>query len=107
MKFYHGTNNYGLEETKKQGYLLHKRKGISPCTYLAVDKKEAEKYGDTVLEVEYDPLKNPDMNNWCRGCWQLRVYEKIDLSKILHITPYIKANVSYPLIHLTDSIFLW
>lgn len=78
MILYHGTNKYGLEETVKQGYLLCKRgKGRSPCTYLAVNLEEAKQYGDIILEVEYDPSKNPEMNNYQEGCWQCRVYEPI------------------------------
>jgi len=86
MKFYHGTNQHGLDETIKQGFLLHKRvvKGYNPdpCTYLAINEKEARQYGDIVLGVEYDPLKNPKMNNYQDGCWQLRVYEPIPIKNI-------------------------
>lgn len=89
MKFYHGTNKHGLKETKKQGFLLHRRLVFdkngqpskifkpSPCTYLAIDRKEAKRYGNIVLEVEYDPIVHPNMNNYIEGCWQLRVYEPI------------------------------
>jgi len=77
VKFYHGTNKHGLEETLSQGYLLHKRGTMSPCTYLTPDKKEAMEHGDILLEVNYDPTKNPDKNNYCDGCWQVRVYEPI------------------------------
>ena len=78
MRFYHGTNEVGWKETQKQGYLLHKRgKDMSPCTYLAVKKEDAEKYGDIILEVEYDPFENPKMNNYHKDAWQLRVYEPL------------------------------
>lgn len=82
MTFYHGTNEHGLETTKKQGYLLHERKSkampnASPCTYLAVDIEEAEQYGDIILKVKYNPFKNSQMNNYYKGCWQVRVYEPI------------------------------
>ena len=95
MKFYHGTDKEGLEETKKQGYLLHKRVILnddgtvcemfnpSPCTYLATDLAEAKQYGDVILEVEYDPFKNPKMNNYQKDAWQLRVYEPIYKYEIL------------------------
>ena len=87
MKFYHGTNQFGLNETKKQGFLLHKRevKGfhLSPCTYLTDDIKEAKKYGDVIMEVEYNPFNNPKMNNYQKDCWQLRVYEPIYKYKII------------------------
>ena len=91
MKFYHGTNKHGIKEIKKQGYLLHKRASkmfpnMSPCTYLARDKKEAEQYGEIILEVNYDPTKNPKMNNYQKGAWQCRVYEPIYNYKLFKIT---------------------
>ena len=88
MKFYHGTNNHGLNETRTQGYLLHNRAtkrhpNITPCIYLAVDKKEAKRYGNILLEVKYDPNKNPKYNNYCINCWQIRVYEPIYVFKVI------------------------
>ncbi len=90
MTFYHGTNQHGLDEANKQGYLLHKRiclddngkpskifNRMTPCTYLAVDIEEAKEYGDVILKVKYNPFKNPQKNNYCNGCWQVRVYEPI------------------------------
>ncbi len=90
MKFYHGTNKHGWKKTKQQGHLLHERKNdlfpnMSPCTYLAIDKKEAEQYGDILLEVEYDPYSNPKENNYQKDSWQLRVYEPIELKNIKRI----------------------
>ncbi len=87
MKFYHGTNQYGLSQIKKDGFLLHNRAtkenpNMSPCTYLAIEKEEAKKYGDVLLEVEYNPLINKELNNYKDDCWQLRVYEKIYISNI-------------------------
>ncbi len=78
MIFYHGTNEHGLSETLKHGYLLHTRNNnASPCVYLAKELEEAKQYGNVILKVEYDPNKNPSMNNYVDGCWQLRVYEPI------------------------------
>ena len=82
MKFYHGTNEYGLKETQKQGFLLHKRANkiypnMSPCVYLTPNLEIAKKYGNIILEVEYNPNLNKDMNNYREGCEQLRVYEPI------------------------------
>lgn len=89
MKFYHGTSKHGLKETKKQGFLLHKRTNkmfptMTPCTYLAVDINEAKEYGDIILEVEYDPHKNPEMNNYQKDSWQVRVYEPIYNYKVVN-----------------------
>lgn len=78
MIFYHGTNEYGLSKTIKQGFLLHKRQlNASPCVYLALEIEEAKMHGDIVLKVEYDPEINKSMNNYVDGCWQVRVYEPI------------------------------
>lgn len=90
MKFYHGTNQHGLEETQKQGFLLHKRvidvfKNVSPCTYLTPLLSVAKDYGDIVLEVEYDPYKNPEMNNYTLGSWQVRVYEPIQTWRVVKL----------------------
>lgn len=83
ITFYHGTDKQGWKETLKQGYLLHQRgENMSPCTYLATEKEEAKQYGDYVLEVQYNPYKNPDKNNYCKDCWQLRVYEPILIEDI-------------------------
>ena len=96
MKWYHGTNQYGLEEIKRQGYLLYQRNVLdkngkpsktykpSPCTYLAVNKEGARQYGNIVLEVEYNPTKNPKMNNYNPDSWQIRVYEPIYNYKVLN-----------------------
>jgi len=88
MKFYHGMNKKGLKETEEQGFLLHKRATedsprMSPCTYLATDIEEAKEYGDIILEVEYDPFKNPKENNYQKDSWQVRVYEPIYKYKII------------------------
>lgn len=88
MIFYHGTNQYGLDKANKQGFLLHERAtkefpNMDACTYLAVEKEEAKQYGDIILEVEYDPTINPDKNNYCKGCWQVRVYEPIYKFKLI------------------------
>ncbi len=82
LTFYHGTNQYGLDQANKQGFLLHERKSeimpnASPCTYLALDVEEAKQYGNIILKAKYNPFKNPQMNNYCKGCWQVRVYEPI------------------------------
>lgn len=90
--FYHGTDQHGLRETIKQGYLLHKRAtkdfpNMSPCTYLAVDINEARQYGNIIMEVKYDPSLNPLKNNYCKGCWQMRVYEPIYRWRIIKPCP--------------------
>lgn len=91
MKFYHWTTKENREKIKSEGVLRWVRNDprvkhkMSRCTYLAVDKKEAEQYWDIVLEVEYDPSEHPKKNNYCDWCWQVRVYEPISIDKIRFI----------------------
>ena len=92
MTFYHGTNKENWEAIQKEGVLYGRRfmtdkdgnivKEVDRCTYLAVDKEEAECYGEVVLQVEYNPATHPHMNNYIDGCWQVRVYEPIPISNI-------------------------
>lgn len=88
MKFYHGTTIDNWNKIQKEGILFgrlpnpNNKYHPNRCTYLAIDIKEAEYYGEIILEVEYDPLIHPKMNNYIDGCWQLRVYEPIDIKYI-------------------------
>jgi len=92
MTFYHGTSKENWEAIKKEGILYSRRfvtdndgniiKEVSRCTYLATDLEEAKCYGDVILQVEYDPFKHKKKNNYIDGCWQIRVYEPISISKI-------------------------
>ena len=102
MIFYHGTNKDNWEAIKKEGILFGRRyvlnndgtihHEISRCTYLAVDLEEAKKYGNIILEVNYNPYdknsnirhderKHP-LNNYIPNCWQIRVYEPISIDNI-------------------------
>lgn len=89
MKFYHGTTieNWRLIQQEKMLWGVRNIEGYHPsrCTYLAVEKKDAQLYGDVVLEVEYNPYINPTENNYIDGCWQVRVYEPIPLKSIRKI----------------------
>ena len=81
MKFYHGTSKKSWDKIQKEGMLW----GIRPlaksrCTYLAVDKAEAEQHGEVVLEVVYEP--DPTNDNYFPECWQLRVYTPILINKL-------------------------
>lgn len=85
MKWYHGTNKEAWEHIQKEKILFGIDKFDNNAlrkTYLAVDIKEAKCYGNVLLEVEYDPTIHPNMNNYIDGCWQVRVYEPIPISKI-------------------------
>ena len=91
MTFYHGTSKENWDAIQKEGVLWGRRyitgsdgnilKEVDRCTYLAVEKEEAQHYGEIVLEVQYDPT-NSKHNNYKEGCWQVRVYEPIPLSQI-------------------------
>ena len=56
MIFYHGTSKENWKEIQKEGVLYGRRyvidgnekHEINRCTYLAVDREEAECYGDIV-----------------------------------------------------------
>lgn len=86
MKFYHGTTTENWTKINEEGILFGFRNtdgcNSSRCTYLALDINEAKSYGEILLEVEYDPFLNKKDNNYCDGCWQLRVYEPISINKI-------------------------
>ena len=93
MIFYHGTSENTWKEIQKEGILWGRRgiiqkdgsvKEVDRCTYLAVEKEEAKKYGDVTLQVEYNPFNNTN-NNYLDGCWQVRVYEPIPISNIIKL----------------------
>ena len=86
MKFYHGTSEDNWKKIQEEGTLFGVRKfAKSRCTYLTADINEAKQYGEVLLQVEYNPLEHPDMNNYVDGCWQLRVYEPIALTSITEL----------------------
>lgn len=86
MIFYHGTTLESWDKIQNEGILWGVRfdgqKEISRCTYLASDKEEASQYGEIVLQVEYNPHENCKMNNYIDECWQMRVYEPINIKNI-------------------------
>ena len=94
MVFYHGTSEDNWRIIQQDGVLYGRRfvlnndgsikKEVDRCTYLAVDKEEAEHYGDVVLRVEYDPLASKH-NNYVEDCWQVRVYEPIPITQITRL----------------------
>lgn len=95
MKWYHGTTEDNWKTIQKEGILFGRRfvvdndgkpiKEISRCTYLAADLDEAKKYGNVILQVEYNPLERPKNNNYVDGCWQMRVYEPIPIENVKQI----------------------
>ena len=82
--WYHGMSKEDLRITVQQGYLYQRRgEGMSPCTYLAKEQKEAEQYGEVLLKVIYNPTLHPSMNNYNPESWQIRVYEPIFEYKVI------------------------
>lgn len=102
MTFYHGTSKEAWDAIQKEGALWGRRyvlnndgtvhHEVDRCTYLAVNKEEAEHYGTVVLKVEYNPFnrrgtvkkdkRGLPLNNYVEGCWQVRVYEPISIENI-------------------------
>lgn len=93
MIFYHGTTKKNWKAIQKEKILFGRRflidektrkniREFNRCTYLAIDKDEARKYGKVLLQVEYDPFKKGAKNNYTEDCWQMRVYEPIPLENI-------------------------
>ena len=97
MKFYHGTSEENWNQIQKDGCLFgydrifsNDRKTVLQefrKTYLAAERVDAEKYGDVILEVEYDPYREgAQCNSFCEGCWQIRVYEPIPIENVKRIS---------------------
>lgn len=78
--FYHGTSEKNWKKIQESCQLFD-----GHTTYLAIEKTEAECYGDVLLEVEYNPFEHPNMNNYSKDCWQFRVYEPIELNNVKRI----------------------
>ena len=95
MIFYHGTSKDNWKNIQGEGFLFGRRcivdnnnniiKEVDRCTYLATELEEAKCYGDVILQIEYDPFKHKEKNNYIEGCWQVRVYEPISISKIQEV----------------------
>ncbi len=95
MIFYHGTSEEAWDRIQEEGQLWGRQVILDengepskefkpdPVTYLAVEQEEAATYGPVVLQVEYEPGSGID--NYCDGCWQVRVYTPIPLPNIKRI----------------------
>ena len=105
MIWYHGTSKENWEKIQKEGFLFGRRyvrtedgtiiRELPRATYLTQDIGEAKMYGDVLLEVQYSPRDSSgrvkcditgfQVNNYCDGCWQMRVYEPIKIENIIRI----------------------
>jgi hypothetical protein len=102
MIWYHGTTGENWNKIQEEGILYGRRfvtdnngniiKEVDRCTYLTPDIEEAAQYGNIILKVNYNPYndkgeikknkrKHP-LNNYVPGCWQMRVYEPINIENI-------------------------
>ena len=93
--WYHGTSVEMWAQIQREGVLWGVREqfgGRVPirCSYLATTEEEARSYGSVVLRIRYVPRgpvrpkgkRRGIVDNYCLGCWQIRVYVPIPLSKI-------------------------
>lgn len=107
MKFYHGTSaekwKVIQEEGVLWGYNIHTNPDGTPYksyryTYLTPEISVAEKYGDVILEVEYEPVgvDGRGMDNYGfdppdgETCWQFSVFVPIPINKIKSICVRVK-----------------
>jgi hypothetical protein len=75
---YHGTTEEKWVQICQEGVLWGVRNAPSRCTYLTPMIDEARKYGEVLIEVQFNPeLHQP--HNYIEGCWQCRVYAEIPL----------------------------
>ena len=87
MRFYHGTSEDNWNKIQEEGVLFGVREfAKSRVTYLTTDINEAKQYGEVLLQVDYDPSKHSNMNNYVDDCWQCRVYEPIALTSITELS---------------------
>jgi hypothetical protein len=102
MKFYHGTSKEKWNAIQKEGVLWGYNTYSNPdgttyrgyrYTYLTPEIDVAKKHGDTILEIEYEPVGvdgrgidnygfNPPENE---TCWQFSVFVPIGLNNIKRI----------------------
>lgn len=98
-KFYHGTTSEKWHKILNEGFLwgynTYKNDDGTTYnsyryTYLTPNKEVAMKYGDVLLEIEYDPVGVNDkgIDNYGfeppkgQTCWQFSVFVPINISKI-------------------------
>ena len=88
MTFYHGTSFENWEKIQREGILFgvgRYKKSTRRFPYLAVHIEDSRPYGEVILQVEYNPFLHRGKNNFCAGCWQIRVYEPIPISNVQRI----------------------
>lgn len=111
MIWYHGTSKDNWDKIQEEKILWGRRfvtdnngniiKEVARCTYLTPDFEEAKHYGDVILKVEYNPFdakgrikkdKRKPLNNYIPDCWQMRVYEPINIDSVKIMTTGNKVN---------------
>ena len=91
MKFFHGTTRENWLKIQEDGVLWggHDPPEGHRHTYLTPDIEMARKYGDVVLEVDYEPQgAGSGVDNFGfdpppgEECWQFVVFVPIDIRKV-------------------------
>jgi len=93
VKFYHGTKEAAWIAIQKEGVLWGPgRPGGYRHTYLSPERDVAEKYGDVMLEVEWEPKGvGSGIDNYGfdpppgQTCWQFAVFVPIHLGRVRRI----------------------
>ena len=84
--WYHGTSYNNWKMIQKEGILLGKKNDKGKrFTFLALEREEADVYGDITLRVEYDPESDLDNNNFIPHCLEVRTITPIPLSNLRRI----------------------
>ena len=83
--WYHGTTEEAWKRIQKDGSLLGKHNDGKRYTYLALEKEEADCYGDVTLRIKYDPTLDLDNNNFYPDCLEMRVASPIKIAQVKRI----------------------
>lgn len=60
MTMYHGTSAANVQSIKQNGFRPSSSGMLGPGVYVSRDRQKAEKYGDTVLELDVRHLLKTD-----------------------------------------------
>lgn len=102
MRIFHGTTEENFEKILREKVIWSVRDAPSRCTYFATSLEEARQYGDFVFEVEYEPKSLTD--NYCEGCWQLRIYDPIPIHMWRELHKFSRPSI--PVEYITFSVVI-
>ncbi|CAJ1401539.1 unnamed protein product [Effrenium voratum] len=78
MTMYHGTSAANVQSIKQNGFRPSSSGMLGPGVYVSRDRQKAEKYGDTVLELDVRPGKTKKItsqNDALRTTWHEQGYD--------------------------------